>query len=355
MNSVNLCIGADFEGGGIRNIGFLRVANSVIDSNRAGSVGGGIFNTGQTFVLESTISRNSADVGGGVGSNRELRLTNSTVSGNEGPRNPSTFPNGVGISGSGTMVFINTIVAKNVFPTDLPPPLNFVTDNCNQPFVSGGHNLEDANTCGFTGSGDQRNINPMLGAFVDPGTPGRGHFPLLSGSRAIDAGAAVCGANLTEPTDQLGNPVPADGNGDGLRNCDIGAVEFYPNVHDLVELDASTGTFFPPGAGGGPILPYAPSGTFLVNATFTNTSEKNICNVAFEVIELTIPNVMLDHRGRLVGGVGAVLNYPLAGPVKNFLQSTTEQFSFEIGLGNTNPFRFFVNMLGDPTSGSCPP
>jgi hypothetical protein len=55
---------------------------------------------------------------------------------------------------------------------------------------------------------------PGLDAFVDDGSPGNGHFPLLETSQAIDAGNnAVC------PTrDQLGQ----------LRDraCDIGAIEF---------------------------------------------------------------------------------------------------------------------------------
>lgn len=348
-NSANLGIGAGFNGGGIRTSGFLRVANSIIDSNTAHASGGGIYNTGQTYVLDSTISRNSAQVGGGMASNRELRLTNSTVSGNT---NSEGNPGPAGISGSGIVVFNNTIVANNVRPIDLPPPFNVVVDNCNQPFVSGGTNLEDRNTCGFTGTSDLRNTNPGLGTFVDSVAAGKGHFPLLAGSLAIDHGANPhCNA-----TDQLGNPRPADGNADGNRVCDIGAIEFYPTVNQLVTLDLVDTQFVPPGSGEGPILPYAPAGTFLVNPTFTNTSTMNICNVAFEVIELTPPNVMLDHRGMLVGGVGDILREPISGNVQHLLKGTTESaFSFNIGLGNRNRFQFLVNMLGDPTAGDCPP
>jgi hypothetical protein len=149
----------------------------------------------------------------------------------------------------------------------------------------------------------------------------------------------------------FGRPAPATG------KCDVGAFEagakLLEEVNDLVHLDSYTGAFFPPGAGGGPLLPYAPAGTFSINAIFTNTSAQNICNVAFQVVELTPPNVLLDLGGRLVGGVGAVWKSPAS--VKNFLKGTTEHFVFAIGLGTTNIFRFFVNMVGDPTSGACPP
>jgi hypothetical protein len=57
--------------------------------------------------------------------------------------------------------------------------------------------------------------DPGLGEFIDDGTPGNGHFPLVSGSPAIDAG----NEDATCPrTDQLGQP--------RVGRCDIGAIEF---------------------------------------------------------------------------------------------------------------------------------
>ena len=258
-----------------------------------------------------------------------------------------------------------TIVAKNTrSPLPTTPPTIPPGGNCAiVSGVSGGHNLEDTNTCGLTDSSDLPTTNPGLGSFVDSVAPGKGHFPLLAGSKAIDNAGIVkvdkgdphCNASPVVPsTDQLGNPSPVDGNGDGVRVCDIGAVEFYPNVNDSVKLDSVKGTFFPPGAGGGPILPYAPAGTYLVSAAFTNISTRNICNVAFEVVELTAPNVLLDPRGKLVGGVGTIANHPIASPERHLLSNQVGRFSFNIGLGILNEFRFFVNMLGDPSNGSCP-
>jgi hypothetical protein len=366
-NSANSCTGVFGDGGGIRNSGELRVFESVIDGNSGGASGGGISNTGHTFAIQSTISRNRAQVGGGIYSNHEVRVTNSTVSGNiaAGIYNFEMAPVAAGIAAGGTAVLTKTIVAKNTrAPLPTTPPITPPGGNCtNATIVSGGNNLEDTNTCAFTASSDLPNTNPGLGSFVDSVAPGKGHFPLLAGSKPIDNAGIVkvdegdphCNASAVVPsTDQLGNPSPADGNGDGVRVCDIGAVEFYPNVNDLVHLNSVTGTFYPPGAGGGPILPYAPAGTYTVAAEFTNTSAKTICNVAFEIIELRSPNMLLDPQGRSVGGVGTIARYPVTGTTRHILSKEVGRFHFSIGLGSENKFRFFVNMLGDPSSGACP-
>ena len=69
--------------------------------------------------------------------------------------------------------------------------------------------------------------DPGLGDFRDDGTPGRGHFPLLPASRAIEAGDdATC-----PPTDQLGQP--------RVGRCDIGAIEFQlPDVDGVAVRQA---------------------------------------------------------------------------------------------------------------------
>src|SRR5262249_22190885 len=115
-----------------------------------------------------------------------------------------------------------------------------VGDNCANfgTVMSKGHNLDSGTSCGLTGTGDIVNKNPMLGPLQDNG----GHTPthaLLAGSPAIDAGGTDC---PPPGTDQRGFDRPADGNGDGVATCDIGAYE----AGALVPPSTTT-TTLPPG------------------------------------------------------------------------------------------------------------
>jgi len=82
--------------------------------------------------------------------------------------------------------------------------------------------LGDAGGCTITLLSGDLMGDPGLAPFADAGVPGRGHFPLLPESPAIDAGhPAVC-----LPTDQLGRPRQG--------SCEIGAVEFQPTLAAFV-------------------------------------------------------------------------------------------------------------------------
>ena len=110
----------------------------------------------------------------------------------------------------GSVSIRNSIISNNLYG-----------GNCSGLITSDGHNLEDTNTCGFTGPGDLINTNPLLGPLQNNGGPTLTHA-LLPGSPAIDAGDnSVC-----PTTDQRGVTRPQDGNGDGIAVCDIGAFEF---------------------------------------------------------------------------------------------------------------------------------
>ena len=122
-----------------------------------------------------------------------------------------------GNGGTGLKVFgpdvrlINTIVADNG-----------AADCGGSDVRSLGHNLDGDGTCGLNPLlGDLVAVDPLLGPLRDNGGETRTHA-LLTGSPAIDAGAV--GAPVT--VDQRGAPRPVNGNGDGIPQGDIGAVEY---------------------------------------------------------------------------------------------------------------------------------
>jgi hypothetical protein len=98
-------------GGGIANFGTLALTNSTVSGNSARVGGSGIYNNRGTLALiNSTVSANSAsDNAGGIYNNAgTLALTNSTVSGN------STIGNGAGIYQiGGTLTLTNSTVSGN--------------------------------------------------------------------------------------------------------------------------------------------------------------------------------------------------------------------------------------------------
>ena len=122
--------------------------------------------------------------GGGIHNSGELTLTNSTVSGN-------SAPNGAGIASFGTAQLTNTIVANNPAGSD-----------CRGPSVTSlGHNLDSDGTCGLNAAGDLPNTDPLLGPLQDNSGPTFTHA-LLPGSPAIDASDDTS----APATDQRGVP-----------------------------------------------------------------------------------------------------------------------------------------------------
>jgi hypothetical protein len=127
-----------------------------------------------------------------------------------------------GIHSYGPVTLTNSIVAGNE------------GDNCVEELVyeisSTGYSLEDANTCGFSATGDLVETDPQLLSLAYNGGPTQTHA-LLGGSPAIDAGNP--GGCLDEVgslilIDQRGWDRVVDGNLDGSATCDIGAFEFEP-------------------------------------------------------------------------------------------------------------------------------
>jgi hypothetical protein len=147
-------------------------------------------------VTNSTISGNT---GGGVAhtpagfGQTALQLLNVTIAGNSG---------GAGITAGGgvpPLLVQNTLVANNA------------TGNCagsTPPALSSrGSNLSSDTSCAslFTTTGDQNNVNPLLGPLANNGGPTQTQA-LQQGSPAINAVAA--GSCPPPTTDQRGSPAP---------------------------------------------------------------------------------------------------------------------------------------------------
>jgi hypothetical protein len=318
------------RGGGLMNLSgaSVTIADSTFVRNRA-ELGGGLANVGTATITNTTFAQNSGNFGGGDLSNMgRARLLNTTFAENTA----GSLSRGVGggITNFGDLEMENTIVARNEFVLNGFP---VGPADCSGPVTSLGHNLiGDLTGCTITLKPGDLTGDAGLGDFTDDGAPGNGRFPLLASNPAIDVGNEMaCSA-----TDQLGPP--------RLGACDIGAIEFYPVVNDLVAL-ANLSTDFDPAP-----VPNGPAGTFRITAEFINTSNQAIVNPFVEVVELTGGNLLLNANGG-VGGVGARLTPPgsATNPFQPGASSTVE---FLIGLQQREPFGFFVNMLGPPGASS---
>ena len=88
------------RGGGIFNRGIFTIENSTISGNKAAEDGGGIFNStnynapaGDLSLLDTTISENRAtDAGGGLFNEGSLTMSNSVISNNKARFGPDIFP-----------------------------------------------------------------------------------------------------------------------------------------------------------------------------------------------------------------------------------------------------------------------
>jgi len=102
---------------------------------------------------------------------------------------------------------------------------------------SAGHNLMTDSSCAFAGPGDHQEVADLkLAAYSDDGTPGRGHFPPLPGSPAIDAGTGDGNA-----TDQL------RGTGSGRRTSGQSSTRAAPkcgSVSTAISTSVSGWTFW---------------------------------------------------------------------------------------------------------------
>jgi len=194
-------------GGGAAFVnGALLLDHVLLANNTTANTGGAIFvkSTGQVTLLNSTVSGNAANSGGGIESGGSLTIFNSTVA-----NNVAQF--GGGLITFGNLQLRNSIVANNTDTDDTPG-----NSNCdvrtNGVLLLSGTNLSNDASCG-TGAG-MIVLPAGIGDLADNGGPTKTHA-LLLGSPAIDAGTSC-----TEATDQRH---VARNQG---TSCDVGAFEF---------------------------------------------------------------------------------------------------------------------------------
>lgn len=201
------------HGGGITDFGGVTtLKNSTVSGNRTvGDTGGtgGIINIGNMKLINSTVSGNSSSSPvsygtGGIsnGSNGHMTLVHSTVSDNS-----IGHGNVAGILNSGTMTLTNSLIANSKGGSDC---YSFGYGNTAILTLLGANLIEDG-TCGVPPSAD-----PKLGPLLDNGGVTKTQA-LHVGSVAIDAAdSALCNANDQRNVER---PQPVVG------NCDIGAFE----------------------------------------------------------------------------------------------------------------------------------
>jgi len=196
------------------------IRNTSIIGNKAIGGGGIYIYCCSIEITNTTIAQNSTYLynGGGLENYGDLKIVNSTI-----VHNTSNGYAG-GINSGQPVSVVNTIVANNVAS---------VGPDCYGPVESLGNNLiGDTSDCGFAPDANNTDLYglPELDVFVDDGAPGSGYYPLLSNSILIDAGNDV----ECPDDDQRGMLRPADGNGDNIANCDIGAYEVIPDVTPVI-------------------------------------------------------------------------------------------------------------------------
>ena len=218
------------NGGGVATLGTLTMRDSTVSGNTA-NLGGGIVSVtdsspGMTTIINSTLSGNVALTYGGGFYNfaGPSVIRHSTITANSAP---AFQGGGIGSYGdTATLTSLHgSIVAGNTgSDVDNAPPVG------TNSFQSLGYNLVGTGNglAAFAGAGDQVGTAPLLGPLADNGGPTPTHA-LEIGSPAIDAGdpAAIAGAGEVPLYDQRGTPYGriVEGDGAGTTRIDIGAFE----------------------------------------------------------------------------------------------------------------------------------
>jgi len=207
----------DARGGGIRTnqLANTTLVASSVTGNTA-NVGGGIHNQGTSSVFNTTVSDNTGEQGaGGIYSSGDMTLANATIAFNRAEDDAGSDPGGVDASGSGELVMRNTIIAQNTHLFPAAPR------DCGGTLTSQGHNLvEDPSTCDIEGVtiGNVTGEDPLLESLAALTNQTLAHRP-QAGSPVIDAGSPA------PPGNSVLSCFERDQRGVDRVVCDMGARE----------------------------------------------------------------------------------------------------------------------------------
>ena len=205
------------EGGAIYNAGTLVVKNSYMAKNEA-NAGGVISNKGMASIYNSTLAGNYSAFGA-IDNTGSLDLYSNTFYDNVG----TTYAALSSVWSTGKTWNFNNNLLLSVSATK---PLCALS-GINPTYVKMAANLATDSSCTFTTTtvaavkidalGDNGGLTPNLS--------------IQSGSSAIDVGnSTACKNANVYPRDQRGYNRFADGNGDKVAACDVGAYEYNSTV-----------------------------------------------------------------------------------------------------------------------------
>jgi len=218
---------------GLSAEGILQLASSTVSGNAAGGI---VNRVGPLIVTDSTISGNSNDnEGGGIriegdsDVETEAFVVNSTVSGNSASQGSGIACFDASLVISHSTVSDSVYVASGDASASVTTEASVVDGACTQEgdavtWTSSGYNIESpGNTCGFDQATDLVLTSEELdlGLLQDNGGPTETHA-LQSGSEAIDW---IPEGDCELETDQRGEPRPE---AQGMM-CDVGAFERQPS------------------------------------------------------------------------------------------------------------------------------
>ena len=211
---------------------------NITDGDPGSERGGAIYNEGELFLGNSTVSNNGAEnVGGGIYNEGSIHAPFTTIAENW---TDDGLPGGVHTIVASDISFYASVIADN-FDGDCGGILSNIE--------SSGFNIS-TNDCNLDDPSDMPNTDPMLGPIKNNGGDTLTHA-LLKGSPAIDMAGAEFGC-FEVGIDQRGVVRPQNGDQVGDAFCDAGAFEYIATADS--ESDSGGGCSVAK-AGAAPSLP----------------------------------------------------------------------------------------------------